>query len=247
MKSMKQFYILMALAFSPVAAFADLVMGIMDGVYNDSYVAGFVCDRGSTDSLKFHVYVDGPAGSGQAIGSGLASNASEPAVDNHCGHPGEDGSHRFIYTFSEAQKQEHQGKPIYIHGIRGGLANRLIDGSGNYFVPAPSAVPPQTVDPEPINPEPVDPEPVDDTGLNFGANVSIDRIVLWENSEANPLYFRRSDDVLCYVPAGQSTLQSLILTLYSSGKLADIHCRAEEEELMLGMRPAHKLHRIIAK
>jgi hypothetical protein len=72
-------------------------------------------------------------------------------------------------------------------------------------------------------------------------------MMLWQESEANPLYFKRSDNVWCYVPAGEPTLQSLILTLYSSGNKADIHCRAQPDALMNGVGPAHKLHRVIAK
>jgi hypothetical protein len=252
MKSMKRLCVLMALSLTPVVAFGDLVLGEFRALDGGSIVSGYVCDRGSTDSLAYHIYVGGPAGVGERIGNGTASGSSDAQVDSDCGHPGEDGSHSFLYVFSEEQKMEHQGESIYIHGIRGGIDNRLLEGSNMYTVAAPSSDPvePDPVEPDPVDPEPIEPDPIDDTtpgDLTLGSNVTIDRIVLWENSEANPLYFRRSDNVLCYVPAGQSTLQSLILTLYSSGKLSDIHCHAEEEQLMLGIRPAHKLHRIIAK
>lgn len=249
MKSMRQLLVLIAIVVSPTAAFGDLVKGIIDGVYDNSYVAGWVCDRGSTDSLNFDVYVGGPIGSSGTTGlspRGLASNRNEASVDTECGHAGTSGNHRYIYAFTEAQKQAHQGKPIYIYGIRGGLENRVLVNSGRHNVPAPSVAAGPGPSPTPTP----DPEPIDDItsgAWSYGANVTITSIILWQESEVNPLYFKRSDNVLCYVPAGEPTLQSLILTLYSSGNTADIHCHAEPEELMLGVRAAHKLHRVVAK
>lgn len=81
---------------------------------------------------------------------------------------------------------------------------------------------------------------------SLGENVKISSIMLWENSGANPLYFKRSDNVWCYVPANENSLQSLILTLYASGRKAEIHCHDNAENKMGGVQPAHKLHRIIA-
>jgi hypothetical protein len=78
-------------------------------------------------------------------------------------------------------------------------------------------------------------------------NTKVIAVALWESSTTNPLYFKRADNVWCYVPASEKTLHSLILTLYVSGKLADIHCYDLAETQMGGMDPAHKLHRIIAK
>ena len=81
---------------------------------------------------------------------------------------------------------------------------------------------------------------------NYGGELTITSVTMWENSEVNPLYFKRSDDVWCYVPASEKLLHSLILTLYASGKTAEIHCY-DLEESPLTFYPAHKLHRIIAK
>ncbi|MCM0147189.1 hypothetical protein KCN56_01225 [Photobacterium galatheae] len=81
----------------------------------------------------------------------------------------------------------------------------------------------------------------------FGQNVTISSVTLWEGSGVNPLYFKRSDNVWCYVPAEEKNLHSLILTLYASGKTADIHCHDQAENKMGGIESAHKLHRIIAK
>ncbi|MGR5361327.1 hypothetical protein ACPV54_10730 [Vibrio mediterranei] len=81
---------------------------------------------------------------------------------------------------------------------------------------------------------------------NHGPNVTIKAVTLWEGHE-NPLYFQRSDNVWCYVSANEKRVQSLILTLYASEKIADVHCHDQAEIKMGGMPGAHKLHRIIAK
>ncbi|MGI0116198.1 hypothetical protein [Zooshikella sp. RANM57] len=81
----------------------------------------------------------------------------------------------------------------------------------------------------------------------FGNNVTITNVILWEDDNHNPLYFKRSDNVMCYVPADQKSIRSLILTVYASGRRADIHCYDNAEAIMGGIESAHKLHRIIAK
>ncbi|USH03732.1 hypothetical protein K6Q96_06990 [Grimontia kaedaensis] len=78
-------------------------------------------------------------------------------------------------------------------------------------------------------------------------NTRIKVITIWEGSGSNPLYFQREDNVWCYVPAEEIMIHSLILTLYSSGKRADIHCYDRAETKMGGISAAHKIHRIIAK
>lgn len=80
-----------------------------------------------------------------------------------------------------------------------------------------------------------------------GSDLRISSIVMWESSEVHPLYFKASNDMWCYVPAGEKNLHSLILTLYASGKASDIHCYDLAEEKMGGVPAGHKLHRIITK
>ena len=82
-------------------------------------------------------------------------------------------------------------------------------------------------------------------GWSFASKTKITAIAIWENSEVNPLYFKRSDKVWCYVSAKDKNLHSLILTLYATGKTADIHCHNKAERRMGGISVAHKLHRII--
>ncbi len=78
-------------------------------------------------------------------------------------------------------------------------------------------------------------------------DATISAVIMWESAEINPLYFKRSDNVWCYIPAGQKNLHSLVLTLYASGKRADIHCYDLAETKMGGVEAGHKLHRILAK
>lgn len=86
-----------------------------------------------------------------------------------------------------------------------------------------------------------------DSIWTFGSDVKIVSITQWESSKIHPLYFKRSDGVWCYVPVSENALNPLILMLYASGRLADIHCHKTGENKMVGMPPAHKTHRIIAK
>lgn len=120
----------------------EIVKGIIDNVDDTATVSGWVCATGSTDSIAYHVYVGGPAGTGILVGNGTASLDSERAVDDACQHPGQSGNHRFSFTFTDALRREHKGKPIYIHGIRGGTSNRQLVRSGSFAVPAP---PPEVV------------------------------------------------------------------------------------------------------
>jgi hypothetical protein len=80
---------------------------------------------------------------------------------------------------------------------------------------------------------------------NYGLNVTITAITLWEGSDVNPMYFKRSDNVWCYIPAGQKLLQANVMSMYLSGKSADIHCHDTPETPMIYDAPAYKLHRLV--
>ncbi len=135
------FILLLLVSYFPLNTFAAQVTGIIDNVYNNSYVRGWACVTTRTASIPIHIYVGGPAGKGQFLASYMAIAASEKAVDNACQHPGVSGRHRFNYTFTEAQKRQHHGKKIYIHGIGSGVSNRLLGRSGNFVVPNPKPQP----------------------------------------------------------------------------------------------------------
>lgn len=53
-----------------------------------------------------------------------------------------------------------------------------------------------------------------------------------EGYGTNPLYFKQADNVWYYVPVTEKEMYSLILRLYSSGKVADIHCYDQSETKM---------------
>lgn len=82
------------------------------------------------------------------------------------------------------------------------------------------------------------------------SNVTVKEITVWEDLDTKGvMHFQLSDGRWCYVPNGQKTIQSIILTLYVSGKTLDqIHCYDNADSNAGGSVPAaHKLHRLIAK
>ncbi|CAH0524615.1 hypothetical protein [Vibrio hippocampi] len=90
---------------------------------------------------------------------------------------------------------------------------------------------------------------VNASNYNIGEGVTIASISTWESSDSKGLYFMRSDDVWCYIPSGDGNVnsRSLILTLYATGKKADIYCYTDTKLLSNGLPASHKLHQIIAK
>jgi len=77
-----------------------------------------------------------------------------------------------------------------------------------------------------------------------GTGVTIENIIVWEEAEtATQMYIRTSNNIWCYLPPGQKTLQSLVLTLYTTKKPIEIHCHDAAENLQSNL-PAHRLHRI---
>lgn len=75
-----------------------------------------------------------------------------------------------------------------------------------------------------------------------GETVTIDEIIHWNGD--GPVYFKLSNNHMCYIPAAEKNTYSLILALYMSGKRASIHC-FDSEETVGGIK-GHRLHRIIA-
>lgn len=75
-----------------------------------------------------------------------------------------------------------------------------------------------------------------------GDVVTIDEIIQWDGDR--PVYFKLSNNYICYVPAAEKNAYSLVLALYMSGKKASIHC-FDSEETQSGVK-GHRLHRIIA-
>ena len=116
------------------------VRGYVDTVKSGT-ISGWACDSPNTRSIKVHLYVGGPAGSGKAIKSITANVASTTTKDRKaiaaaCGHTGRNGAHRFRWTIPDSVMSAHGGKKIYVHGIDlSGSPNLLLNNSGSFKVP----------------------------------------------------------------------------------------------------------------
>lgn len=75
----------------------------------------------------------------------------------------------------------------------------------------------------------------------FG-NAKILGIVQWQDN--SPVYFEVAPGRYCFVPASEKNMIALILSLYSSGRAADIHCHPNAETFA-GI-PGYRFHRIIS-
>lgn len=75
-----------------------------------------------------------------------------------------------------------------------------------------------------------------------GDTVTIDEIIQWEGDQK--IYFKLSNNYICYIPSSEKNTYALILALYMAGKKASVHCH-DSEESTSGIK-GHKLHRIIA-
>lgn len=114
------------------------IQGNIDGFANSTdgrrYLQGWACDKNVARSIDLHMYVGGPAGSGQLVAASNASGAREAAVGQVCGTNGVGHGFSFDVTALSAQ---HAGKPIYIYGIStSGGANLAIGNSGSFSIPA---------------------------------------------------------------------------------------------------------------
>ena len=72
--------------------------------------------------------------------------------------------------------------------------------------------------------------------------VTVSNIIEWQDDA--PVYFTLSNGTVCYVPNTEKNLYSLVLSIYASGKSANIHCHDSVETY--GGVEGHRLHRIIA-
>lgn len=73
-------------------------------------------------------------------------------------------------------------------------------------------------------------------------NAKILGIVQWQDN--SPVYFEVAPGRYCWLPAAEKNMVALILSLYSSGRPADIHC-GEAIDTFAGI-PGYRLHRIIS-
>jgi hypothetical protein len=76
----------------------------------------------------------------------------------------------------------------------------------------------------------------------YSPNVSVIEITEWQDGA--PVYFKLSNGTMCYVPAAEKNMYSLILSMYVSGKRAHIHC-ADSSDIYGGMA-AYRVHRVVS-
>jgi hypothetical protein len=77
----------------------------------------------------------------------------------------------------------------------------------------------------------------------FYSGARIASIVQWQGS--NEVLFQVAPDAFCHVGPDDKTNIALVMTLYSSGRKADIHCFPTV--VNLGGINSYPLHRIIAR
>jgi RHS repeat-associated protein len=113
------------------------ITGHIDGVGTINgmpHVQGWACSTGLNQSIDVHMYLGGAAGSSPYGFAYTANVASEPAVASACQAGGT--NYRFNIPLTDALREQHGGKLIYIHGISPtGQPNDLISRSGVYVVP----------------------------------------------------------------------------------------------------------------
>ncbi|MCB0421677.1 MAG: hypothetical protein KDD61_11820 [Bdellovibrionales bacterium] len=113
--------------------------GVIGGVINQddtAIVHGWACFKKHPGSIGVHLYVGGPAGSGQLLKTSVANRNSEAAVSTLC--QTSEIPHRFQFELSANERNAHAEKPIYIHGIvPEGIQqpNSLLVNSGDFTVP----------------------------------------------------------------------------------------------------------------
>lgn len=114
------------------------VIGNIDGVAGNGAggynVRGWACSTGQDAPIEVHLYAGGGWPTGTGLGGFQANQGSEPAVAAACAAQG--SAYRFQISLSDAMRDQHGGKAIYIHGISPAQnGNPLIGASGIYLIP----------------------------------------------------------------------------------------------------------------
>lgn len=135
------------LAASPaMGAVLNPVLGRVDGIAMASsgevMLVGWACNKGwSWSSPQVDVYAGGTAGAGGTkLGVYWTDQPTESDVSQHCETSGI--NHRFAITLTISMRQQFAGKPLYVYGFAMPTQgnNVLLNGSGQYTVPAAPAV-----------------------------------------------------------------------------------------------------------
>jgi YD repeat-containing protein len=114
------------------------IIGNIDGVTGDAgsgfSVYGWACSTGQDAPVDVHFYAGGAAGTGTGVTAATANRPSEAAVAAAC--EGQGATYRFQIPLTDAIRDVHGGKLIYIHGISpSGSSNLLISSSGIHSIP----------------------------------------------------------------------------------------------------------------
>lgn len=121
-----------------LAVAASAVKGYIDGVSLNpagTYeVIGWACSTGRDGSIPVHVFAGGASGTGTFVGQFSANQASTSGVAAACQAHGT--HYRFRIALTDAIRQQHANRKIYIHGIGEG-PNLLLSRSGVFTFPAP--------------------------------------------------------------------------------------------------------------
>lgn len=89
--------------------------GVVTNADNEHFLRGYACLKGVDKSILLHLYVGGPAGSGQFLGYTRANQPSEAAIGNICGTAS--APHRFEYKIPAEKVDQYAGQRIFVHGI----------------------------------------------------------------------------------------------------------------------------------
>ncbi|MCG9735319.1 hypothetical protein L1D51_15085 [Pseudoalteromonas shioyasakiensis] len=73
-------------------------------------------------------------------------------------------------------------------------------------------------------------------------NATVDKIIQWQDDA--PTYFILSSGAVCFIPADEKSMYTLILSLKATGKKAQFHCW-DDEKVTQGIS-GHRIHRVIA-
>lgn len=115
-----------------VTVYASKVIGDI-GAPNGS-IWGWACATYWNPSIKVHLYLGGPAGSGVFAGEYTANQGTDSVRAAACKASGT--AYMFVIPITDAMVSTYSGKAIYLHGISPvGGSNSLLGHSGSYTIP----------------------------------------------------------------------------------------------------------------
>ncbi len=105
-------------------------------------IRGYACQTYLEESIKLHLYFNGPAGQGSYFKQISSNINSSSGVYSECKTIPNTTPHSFYVKLTASETLLHNGKTLFMHGISPlGTGNNLIGESGKFTIQAPS--PPQ--------------------------------------------------------------------------------------------------------